>query len=314
MESDGKTIELYLMDDTPAGRWHAEIYNWIGRAYKIPRKMLDTCDALEHIHSPGVYFLFERGTASSQPFIYIGEGEDVLKRVRQHHGSERYGSWEEAIIFVATNGTLEKGSIQYLEKHFYTLAISAGRYHVKNGNTPKGARLTPPKKAALNAFIDNASLLTFVLGHHVFIPLNSQASKQVKDAPASKKRPASSAVSKKSTPAPAQGQNPNEDIVFHFEAKKIGLAATGRMSGNGFIVFKGSSFRQSELSSCEERYQKKRRELIETGKVKDSVFVEDTFFDSPSGAVSCVNGGNESGNRRWIAPDGRPLGDFRKNT
>ena len=82
----GKSIHLYLMDGTTAGRWQAALSNWNGIAYKIPRGMLKECFAdLAELNTPGVYFLFGRDDSTWRQFIYIGEGDDVLKRLTQPH-------------------------------------------------------------------------------------------------------------------------------------------------------------------------------------------------------------------------------------
>lgn len=300
----------------------------------------------------------------------------------QPHDFEKDTSyWTEAVVFVTPDGTLEKGRIKYLENRFYTLAKEAGRYLVKNGNTPKQSPVSEPTQALLDEFISYALLVTPALGHIAFEPLQPSSAKKKDDegglhfsrnrgkgghaigkvasdgfwllrgsflypeiAPYTPKKikelreeyadfisadgilqkdivfgspsyaatfvcgkntngqvewkyedgtplkdvaisqsPAPSAVSKKSTAAPAQGQNSDEKIIFRFKSKKV--VATGRLSGNGFIVFKGSAIRPDERNSCAEYIREKRKKLIETRKIKDNVFVEDTFFETPSGAA-----------------------------
>lgn len=94
MPSLGKSISLYLMDGTAAGRWQATLSNWNGIAYKIPRGMLKECFAdLAELNAPGVYFLFGRDDSTWRQFIYIGEGDDVLKRLTQPHTFEKDGSY-----------------------------------------------------------------------------------------------------------------------------------------------------------------------------------------------------------------------------
>ena len=95
----GKSISLYLMDGTAAGRWQATLSNWNGIAYKVPRGMLKDCFTdLTELRVPGVYFLFGRDDSAWRQFVYIGEGDDALKRLMQPHDFEKDGSyWTEAI-------------------------------------------------------------------------------------------------------------------------------------------------------------------------------------------------------------------------
>ena len=166
MLSLGKSISLYLMDGTAAGRCQATLSNWNGIAYKVPRVMLKDCFTdLSEISAPGVYFLFGRDDSTWRQFIYVGEGDDVLKRLTQPHTYEKDGSyWTEAIIFITPDGTLEKGRVKYLENRFYTIAKDADRYLVKNGNTPPQSPMPKQIRDPLEEFIINALLVVPALG------------------------------------------------------------------------------------------------------------------------------------------------------
>lgn len=45
---------------------------------------------LTELNAPGVYFLSGRDDSTWQQFIYIGEGDDVLKRLTQPHTFENF--------------------------------------------------------------------------------------------------------------------------------------------------------------------------------------------------------------------------------
>ena len=80
----GKRIQLFLVDGTPNGRWICELSNWTGIAYKLPRNMIKESEKRSELASPGVYFLFGYDDAKDRPLIYIGEAEDIIKRLKQH--------------------------------------------------------------------------------------------------------------------------------------------------------------------------------------------------------------------------------------
>lgn len=48
---------------------------------------------LTDLNAPGVYFLFGRDDSTWRQFIYIGEGDDVRKRLAQPHTFEKDGSY-----------------------------------------------------------------------------------------------------------------------------------------------------------------------------------------------------------------------------
>ena len=69
----------------------------------------------------------------------------------------------------------------------------------------------------------------------------------------------------------------NTDIeILHLAGKKV--VATGQISGDGFIVMKGSGFSPGETKSCQTWIKSLRAQLVADGKVKDSVFMEDVYF------------------------------------
>ncbi|MDQ6952055.1 MAG: hypothetical protein Q9M15_00815 [Mariprofundaceae bacterium] len=71
-----KTVRLFLMDGVASGRWMCELSNWTGKAYKIPRSMLNQSKDREDLQSTGIYLLFGRSDElGGKDRIYIGEAE-----------------------------------------------------------------------------------------------------------------------------------------------------------------------------------------------------------------------------------------------
>ena len=134
-----KAIELFLVNGTAESLITAELSNWNGKAIKIPRTEVSSCDR-EDIKGVGIYFLIcqeDDGTDS----VYTGEAENVLDRLTQHlrdyqSGKEKY-YWNTAVIFVGRD--LNKALIRYLENRFVEIAKECGRYTVLTKNTYKNA-------------------------------------------------------------------------------------------------------------------------------------------------------------------------------
>lgn len=399
MPSLGKSINLYLMDGSASGRWQASLSNWNGVAYKIPRSELKDCDDLPDLNAPGVYFLFGKDDDSGKQFIYIGEADDVLKRLLQPHTFEKDESyWTEAVIFVTPDGTLEKGRVKYLENRFYTIAVEAKRYIVKNGNTPTQSPMQRQIRDLLEGFIINVKLVLPVLGHRTFAPIPSSEKEEADEendllyfsrnrgqggravgkvtadgfwvlkgsyiypqvanyvsSGIKKAREkyfgiidkngmlqedicfgspsfASAFVCGKISNGLAEWKNQsgvslknldsNDNRMTHdqkqektkadFKAETLHLAgkkvsATGQLSGDGFIVFKGSGFSASETKSCQAWIRKKRAQLLIDGKVKGGLFIEDVYFTSTSAAAGCVTGASANGNTMWLYADGQSI-------
>lgn len=284
MSSLGKSISLYLMDGTAAGRWQATLSNWNGIAYKVPRGMLKECFIdLTELNAPGVYFLFGRDDSTWRQFIYVGEGDDVLKRLTQPHTFEKDGSyWTEAIIFVTPDGTLEKGRVKYLENRFYTIAKDSDRYLVKNGNTPPQSPMSKQMRDLLEEFIINAMLVVPALGHMAFEPLKSSESEKSDEL---------------------------DGLLYFSRNHGKGGNATGKLSSDGFWVLKGS-FIYPKVADYAPQGIKKLREQHAASIDADGILQEDVLFGSPSYASTFVCGKNSNGLAEWKNKNGVALKDM----
>ena len=98
-EPTGRGISLFLIDGTPDGRAACELFNWTGKAYRIPRNLLKDSAQRDELYKAGVYFLFGREEGESEiGRAYIGEAEEVFKRLQQHQDKD---FWTEALVFIS---------------------------------------------------------------------------------------------------------------------------------------------------------------------------------------------------------------------
>ena len=79
----GRKVTISLSDGAPSGIRHVEIANWSGQAIACPRSRLNELRNLVEAQRPGVYFLLEKQTAEIGDRAYIGESENVVKRLSQ---------------------------------------------------------------------------------------------------------------------------------------------------------------------------------------------------------------------------------------
>ena len=275
----GKSIVLYLMDGTGAGIKQAKLSNWDCISYQIPRGYLKNCEDLPALHTPGVYFLFGRDDESGKKFVYVGEGDDALKRILQAHTFEKDGSyWTEAVIFVTPDGSLDKAKIKYLENRFHSIVIEANRYIVKNSSTPTKSTIMKMTMDTLEEFIMNAELIMPALGHKVFEP----------------------------QPSANQDTFNNYELLYFSRNKGKGGKATGKIADDGFWVLKGSYiypevavYVQSGVANARKQYA----DQID----KNGILQQDICFGSPSYAASFVCGKNCNGLVEWKNKDGITL-------
>ena len=151
----GKLIELFLVNGTADSLIIAELSNWNGKAIKIPRIEVASCNR-DDITQAGVYFLFCKEDDGSDS-VYIGEAENVKEQLIQHlrdyqSEKEKY-YWSTAVIFVGRD--LNKALM---------------RYTVLTKNTYRNTVMKESQIAVMEEFVDNVKILINALGYKVLEP------------------------------------------------------------------------------------------------------------------------------------------------
>ena len=266
------SIKIFLAKGSSSSLRTAEISNWSGKAIACSRKELDELAKREEATRPGVYFLIGNDIDSGEPSVYVGEAEEVAKRLKQHITKE---FWNQVVAFVSKDENLTKAHIKYLEGKLIEIGIKAGKGVIQN-NQASGARLPESDQAEMDIFLDRILKLLPVMGTSLFsMPVISE-------------------------------QAVNERLI----CKIKGLVAYGNRTDNGFIVYKGSQAVLEDRKSSV-RSRARREQLIEKGilsqKENKLVFERDYEFTSPSLAGAAVCGGNTNGLKKWITKEGRTL-------
>lgn len=251
--------------------------NWTGIAYKLPRNMVKESENRPELASPGVYFLFGYDDIKDKPLIYIGEAEDIIKRLKQH--LEKKDNWNEAIAFISKDTNLNKAHIKYLENQFFSIAKDCDRYVIDNSNTPTKSSVSEAEQAELEEFIHNAKILVNALGHKVFEKLSeNQLSKQ------------------------------DESPVFTVSAGAG--KAYGTPTSDGFVLLKGSSIHEVPAESLNNGIKKKVEQSRDAGEIKDAILQNDKLFTSSSAAAAFAAGYSISGPQQWKTDKGEILKSF----
>ena len=267
----GKSISFFLIDGSVDGVIACELYNWTGKAYKVPRSLLKTVADRDELWKAGVYFLLGHDD-SDRPTAYIGEAEEAYKRLTQHQDRE---FWSEAIVFISKDENLNKAHIKYLEYTLHREALDVGRYRLSNGNTPNKPAISEADRAVMMEFSENLRLIIGTLGYKLFEPLTKRRSAKQ---------------------------------TYRIEAAR-GAKAQGIETAEGFVVLKGSRIASSDVPSIPVAIQKKRELLLETQEVVDWTLVADVLFSSPSTAAAVVMGRSANGLVEWVLEDGTTLKD-----
>ena len=278
-----KTIKLFLLDGVPNGRMTCELSNWTGKAYKIPRNRIKDSASRDELSNTGVYLLFGKSDISSnKDVVYIGEAENIIKRLSQHLNEKDY--WNEAIVFISKDENLNKAHIMYLENRLHQIASSINRYEVKNSNTPTQPSISESDQAEMEEFIENIKMLVNVLGFKAFEELIQESTN-------------------------------NKEVSSNFFIKAArGANAQGQQTSDGFVVLKDSEIASSTVDSYPDGWKNSRQELIDNGTIiaKNGklIFSNDYLFNSPSAAAAIVMGRSANGLMEWKNHKGKSLKDM----
>ena len=219
-----KTIKLFLMDGEIDGRIKCELSNSNIITYKIPKIKLKECKDREDIGYEGVYILF--GDKNGDPYAYIGESENVYKRLVQHLSNKDF--WNEGLIFVRNDNSFNKGNIRYLENYLYEKAKESKRFNIDNNKNTTESPLTELEISEMEEVADIIEMITTVLGYKIFNKI----------------------VTKKEVET-------NEMYYIN----SIGLKAVGTQTNDGFIIFEGSQSNSEFKKASSQSLRKKWSEL-----------------------------------------------------
>jgi hypothetical protein len=278
------TLKIFVANGDPDGLRVVERSNWIGKALVFPRSLYPDIRSRPEFQQTGVYLLSGPSVDGSSEALYIGEGDPVRPRLEEHYAKKDF--WTRAVFFVAGPGQLNKAHVQYLEAMLVTLALSAKRMPLENGNKPSEPSLSESERADMDVFLNNILGILPVLGVHAF----------------------------EQTPVfTARHGAP----VFFCRGPR-NANGTGHDTPQGFIVRTGSYASITEVPSLKDFpvVGRTRAELLRSGvlvaagdKLK---FTQDFAFNSPSLAAAVVLGRSSNGRLDWKDENGKTLREFQQ--
>lgn len=89
------SIKLFLTAGSATGLRTAEILNWSGKALACARSELSNLALREESSHPGIYILIGTDPDSGEVAAYVGEAEEVGKRLKQHLGKDFWNQNQE---------------------------------------------------------------------------------------------------------------------------------------------------------------------------------------------------------------------------
>ncbi|MDF3031633.1 MAG: hypothetical protein K0R03_2191 [Moraxellaceae bacterium] len=284
--SQGRSLRLFLVDGTPHGLLTAEIMNWTGHVLTGPRSKLAELVQRPECARTGIYFLIGPDPEDSlRTRVYIGESDDVAKRLKQHNRPEEQGGkdfWERVCLVTSKDQNLTKAHVKYLESLLISIAAQVGRCVVANGTAHEYIALPESDRADMAFFLEQIRTVLPVLGFDFLREI------------------AKPSVPTVSAAAPLVMQSPQ----FVLQMPKYGLKARAQEVDGEFLVLKGSQAR-SQWVGIPGGYQGLFNRLLAdgvlvTGGGEHLQFKDDYAFASPSAAAAVIHGRQTNGRTTWL--------------
>lgn len=310
----GRSVKLFLVDGSPTGVVTAEIINWTGHALLAPRSDLSVVRKRQELQRTGVYLLLgEVATTSERRRVYVGESDDVGRRIEQHASSRSDDFFERFCIFTNKDSNLTKAHARYLESRLTSIAKESGRAEVLNGNVPPTGVLAESDIADMEYFIEQIELVLPVLGFDIL--------KKTRGRPTKTGGIDGDTLAKMHPPGRS---GPNiEKIDLILTDQRTGVVARAILDEAEYVVLEGSTARSTPQASLEQHlssYFALRESLISDGALVSVVdqpallrFSRDVVFRSPSAASAVILGRSDNGRRTWkVSPTGETLADYQE--
>lgn len=268
-----KVLTLILKDGDPTGIIECSIDEWFGISYKIPRNRLKEASKLKCINNTGIYILFGEDEETANKIAYIGETEDIYDRLKQHNREKDF--WNECVVFMSENNSLNKAHIKYIEHELYLVAKETKRFIVNNDVNPQKPSLSNADEIKSEKFIEKVKIITSMMGYRLF---DSKIEKE----------------------------ELVDDNILYLTVNGIEYAR-GIITNEGFVILKGSKIKEEiseSISNSLINFCKRERSSDD---IVNGVFVNDHICSSPSMAGVVVLGRNSNGYNEWKNKDGKRL-------
>ena len=275
-----QTIQIFLPKGEPNGVRQAEITTRTVRVYDIPRGELSSLPPETKLNVQGVYFLVNDN--EDEPQVYVGESDNVKKRLNDHLSSKAF--WDRAIVAISSSDAWTKAHVLLLEHSAIEAAAKSRRYKLENSQSGRLSNVPTPLRADCEEYFDTIEILLSTLGYP-FLSVPRLRS----DAPESRT----------------------------YFLPRNGSDARGVYENGTMTVLEGATVTLAHGNfPYSSRLLKRQMQLIESGVIgeKDGVhrFLTSHTFKTPSGASDVVLGGSTNGWTEWQTASGVKLNERRQ--
>lgn len=282
----GKTIKLFLYDGTPAGIIIAELMNWTGKVFVVPRAQLGQVRVRPELNRAGAYLLVgDDPEVLGRSRVYVGEAETLVTRLLQHENDEEKSFYSRAVFITSKDDALNKQHARWLERRLISLVRANGSVSLANGTAGSiSVALSESDASDMEGFIDQVALILPALGFTFIQP-------------------------KPAVTVNSDGSNAPIHVSPVFELTVAGATGRAKEVDGQFFLLAGSKCRRQGVPAWTS-YKALRDRLVQEGKIgagPDEALLdvkEDIPLGSPSAAAAIVAGRNMNGRISWKTASG----------
>lgn len=170
---NGKSLRIYVTGNSPRSLKKISEFNWSGHAFFGTREQIGQLANRQESQGTGIYFLLSEMNSEFVK-MYIGETENFLQRIKNHHTSKDW--WTHFIVFQSENSNLNKAHVRYLEYIFWNKANSSTQIQLMNTQIPVEPKLSEETIAELRIFQENILYILEALNISYFSNLETSNS------------------------------------------------------------------------------------------------------------------------------------------
>lgn len=126
--------------------------NWTGLGLEISRTAWPEHRDRTELKQAGIYILVGYIDSDNLPYLYIGHGSDIEKRIEKHFNDTSF--WDRVLIFVSRDDSLNRVHITWLVWALIKQAHIVNRCKLNNEKSPSKPRLTISEQASTHEFLN----------------------------------------------------------------------------------------------------------------------------------------------------------------
>ena len=281
------SLSVFMPQGEPQGLRVLTKINWTGVGLFFPRARLEKARERAELNRTGVYVLWNDDD-QLRPIIYVGQSEDVSRRLKEHFDDERMDWWTKAAAFTTKDNAFNQAHARFLEWALAQRAREEKRCKLKNRNRPSKPSISEADEADTAQFLEDLLQCLPLVGLRAFEAL---------------------------IPSDRGEDSAGESLKLFLDRPGIGVQASAVPGVADFTVLKGARVRRDEelpegFVRESRGYRDLRRKLIEDGTITDTgeghfLLQEDWTFSSPSQANVVIAGHPMHPYRDWKDSSGR---------